>query len=135
MRSTVGRLLARLAVLLTTLLVTLSQRTMPTTSQHIPRALAFRPAPIAVRTNYAVSGDLSAAVRIHRGDKSMVVLAVTPLSQYWERIGMDDVPPLGLQLDAVGWNSDGTAVRFEPLRPLALGRRTALAGLRMRLMK
>ena len=92
-------------------------------SQQIPRAVVCQPPSIAARFSRAVSGDLSAAVRVHRGERSLVVLCLTPLSHHWDMLGMDNIPPIARQLQDTGWSSDGPPARFErlaPLRPLSV---------------
>lgn len=116
--STPRAIVARLAAIVVALLLSLSQRALPVfSSQQLSR---LHP-PIAVHMDRAVSGDLSAAVRVHRGERSLVVLGVTPLSHYWETLAMDGSPPLAVQLESAGWTSDGPPAQFErlmPMRPL-----------------
>ncbi len=113
MASTIARL-ATLVVLVLSL-----GRATPN-PYHIPRA---QPPSIATRLSRAVSGDLSAAVRVHRGDRSLIVWSLTPLSYYWHALDMDDVPPLARQIQDARWHADGRPARFErlaPVRPLPL---------------
>ena len=107
-------LLDRLVAIVLALVLTLNQRAVPIAL----RSLSFQPPSVAVLTNRVVSGDLSAAVRMRRGEQSLVVMAVTPLSSYWETLNVVDAPPLAQQLQLAGWISHGPPARFERLPPM-----------------
>lgn len=87
-------------------------------------ALLMQPPTLEVRTyRDTPTSDLSAGVRVHRGDgRTLDVWLVTPHSVHWDAIAAD-APPLDQQLVAVRWppvlssrTSQRAPVRFERLQ-------------------
>ena len=102
-------------VALALLCVSMSQRVV---SSHLTSATLFHPPAIALTSLRAISNDLSAAVRVHRGDRILTVRAVTPLSRdSWRAHGS---LPLMAQLERIGWEQEHGASWIERLPPAAL---------------
>ena len=105
--------------LLLTLLVTLALvRPAAVTASPAPTLLA-QPPSVSMRSEKATpTGDLSAGVRVHRGEHSMDVWLVTPHSMHWALAAT--APPLSKQLAAMNWpraGGAGKSARFERLPP------------------
>ena len=101
--------------------------------------LLAQPPSVGVLSQRATpSGDLSAAVRVHRGGRSIDVWLVTPHSAHWATLAAVS-SPLQQQLATKNWPPPGTAARFEPLqRPgpaLSAWRRSRMAPALARLAK
>lgn len=86
---------------------------------QMPTLAAQLPTISARSQRAALSGDLSAGVRIHRGGRSLDVWLVTPHSMHWALAAT--APPLHKQIAALNWPLAGTgkfatpAARFERL--------------------
>jgi hypothetical protein len=82
-------------------------------------ALLAQPPSESLRTErVAAATDLSAGVRVHRGDHTLDVWMVTPHSVHWTAAAV--APPLADQLFAAQWPPHATekaVVRFERLTP------------------
>ena len=106
----------RVAVTMIALLLSLAQRVLPS---DLPRSSVYQPPAVMMHSSHTISEDLSAAVRIHRDGGTMVVLAATPLSEYWETLHFIDAPPLVEQYEAAGFRvgEERPPARIEPLRP------------------
>jgi hypothetical protein len=114
--------ITRFALMLS-LAFTLTQRAavaaIPPPSPHL--VLDLPPHAVCQPFARTLSGDLSAGVRMHRGDKTLDVWLLTPLSQYWNE-DVANAAPLSEQLHASGWldareKSANTKVRFERIMP------------------
>ena len=104
-------LLRRLVTLLSAVTLLFTSAAVPT----VVRSLGVRvpvPALVGIHASAAVSDDLSAAVRVHRGERSIDVWLVTPLSQHWDPTIA--VPGVADQLDALGWPPVGSPVAESP---------------------
>ena len=77
-----------------------------------------------------MENDMSACVRVHRGDRAIDVWLVTPLSAHWDEDAV--AQPVAAQLERASWALAAAApgvARFQRRRPAPAGAGLARAGM------